>query len=219
MPANYNNSAWFYDRLSRLVYGKALVKAQVYLLQFIPVNSSVLIVGGGTGWILEEITRVYPSGLQITYVEVAPKMMALSKKKNAGLNEVVFINDAIEDVAITGHFDVVFTPFLFDNFTEQTLQKVFERVHMLLKQGGLWLNCDFQLSGKWWQKALLKSMFLFFRLICNIEASKLPDINRRFAQYGYQTIEWQTFFGGFIVSKVFKQGLSDLRSFKNFVSL
>jgi ubiquinone/menaquinone biosynthesis C-methylase UbiE len=206
MAANYNNSAWFYDRLSRLVYGKALVKAQVYLLQFIPVNSSVLIVGGGTGWILEEITRAHPSGLQITYVEVAPKMMALSKKKNAGLNEVVFINYAIEDAVITDDFDVVITPFLFDNFTEETLQRVFDCIHSLLKPGGSWLNCDFQLSGKWWQKALLKSMFLFFRAICNIEASKLPDIERQFELHGYKIMEQQTFFDGFITSKALKRG-------------
>jgi spermidine synthase len=81
MAANYNNSAWFYDSLARLVYGKALVNAQVYLLKHITENAKVLIVGGGTGWILDELTRIHPSGLQITYVEIAPNMMALSKKK------------------------------------------------------------------------------------------------------------------------------------------
>jgi hypothetical protein len=36
MPANYDNSASFYDRLSRLVFGKALVNAQAWLLPQIP---------------------------------------------------------------------------------------------------------------------------------------------------------------------------------------
>ncbi|MDR3693292.1 class I SAM-dependent methyltransferase [Mucilaginibacter sp.] len=206
MAANYNNSAWFYDRLSRLVYGRALIKAQVYLLRFIPPNSNVLIVGGGTGWILDEITNIYPSGLQIAYVEVAPKMVALSKKRNAGNNRVIFINEAIENVRLLPDFDIVITPFLFDNFTEQTLKQVFSHIHSLIKPGGLWLNCDFQLKGKWWQKGLLKSMFLFFRLICNIEASKLPDIDEHFEQYGYKIIASQTLFGEFIISQVFKQG-------------
>ena len=31
MPANYNNSAWFYDTLSRIVYGRAVINAQIYL--------------------------------------------------------------------------------------------------------------------------------------------------------------------------------------------
>jgi ubiquinone/menaquinone biosynthesis C-methylase UbiE len=205
MPANYNNSAWFYDRLSRMVYGKALIRAQVYLLKHIPTNANILIAGGGTGWILEELTKLHPSGLKIKYVEVAPKMMLLSKKRNAGNNEIIFINDAIENISLSADFDVVITPFLFDNFTEQTLKKVFNHVHTSLKTGGIWLNTDFQLTGKWWQKILLKSMFLFFKVLCNIEASQLPDTEKRFMQHSYQVIAQHTFFKDFIVSKVFKK--------------
>ena len=112
MAANYNNSAWFYDLLARLVYGKALINAQVYLLEHIPENARVLIVGGGTGWILEELVRIHPSGLTITYVEIAPAMMALSKKRNCGNNQVIFINEAIENTDLPVGFDVVLTPFL-----------------------------------------------------------------------------------------------------------
>ncbi|HAL82557.1 MAG TPA: methyltransferase type 12, partial [Mucilaginibacter sp.] len=180
MSANFNNSAWFYDRLSRLVFGRAIVNAQVYLLQYIPKNANILIVGGGTGWILDEITKLQPLGLNITYVEVSVKMTAVSKKRNIGHNRVVFINEAIENVNLRPGFDIVVTPFLFDNFREQTLQKVFINIHALLKPGGLWLNCDFQLTGIWWQKVFLKSMFLFFKLICNIEASHLPEIEKYF---------------------------------------
>jgi len=204
MPANFNNAAPFYDRLSRLIYGGALLNAQVYLLQYIPPNSKILIAGGGTGWILEEITKIHASGLNIIYVEVSENMMALSKKRNTGANQVAFINDAMEDVSVPADFDVVITPFLFDNFTEQTTQQVFNHIHSSLKPAGLWLNCDFQLGGKWWQGVLLKSMFLFFRVVCNIEATHLPDIDQHFAAHHYKSIAQQTFFGDFIVSKIYK---------------
>lgn len=205
MSANYNNSAWFYDRLSRVIYGRALIKAQIYLLKFIPANAAILIAGGGTGWILEEIAKRHPSGLDITYVEVAPNMMALSKKRNAGSNKITFINNAIENISLPHNFDVIITPFLFDNFTEQTLQKVFEHIHTSLKTNGLWLNTDFQLTGQWWQKALLKSMFLFFKILCNIEASKLPDIEKHFTQHGCKAISQQTFFKDFIISTAYQK--------------
>ena len=204
MAANYNNSAWFYDKLSRIVYGGAVINAQVYLLQFIPVNSNMLIVGGGTGWVLEEIAQIHPSGLHITYVEVASDMMALSKQRNVGDNEVVFINDAIENITLPGNFDVVITPFLFDNFTEQTLKIVFDHIHNLLKPGGIWLNADFQITGKWWQKALLKTMYFFFKLLCGIESSKLPDIEKQFEMHRYKEIARKTFYGDFIISKVYR---------------
>jgi len=205
MAANYNNSAWFYDSLSRMVYGKALVNAQVYLLKYVFQNSSILIVGGGTGWILEELSTIHPSGLNITYVEVAANMMALSQKRNTGNNNVVFINDAIENIALANAFDVIITPFLFDNFNEVTLKKVFASINGLIKKDGTWLNTDFQLTGKWWQNVLLKTMFVFFKMICGIEASKLPAIKQCFEGSGYKAIDKKTFFGDFIISEAYKR--------------
>jgi len=205
MAANYDNSAWFYDRLSRLVYGKALMLSQVYLLKHIPKNSNILIAGGGTGWILEEIGKVHPSGLTITYAEISSNMMALSKKRNIGGNKVIFINEPVENIENNSFFDLVFTPFLFDNFTEQTLQQVFAPIHNKLKPGGTWLNTDFRPTGKWWQTFLLKSMIVFFRTICGIEARRLPDIERQFEQHQYQVIDQKSFFGEFILSTAYQK--------------
>jgi ubiquinone/menaquinone biosynthesis C-methylase UbiE len=201
--ANYNNSAWFYDGLSRLVYGKALIKAQIYLLRYLPTGSNILLIGGGTGWILEEITKIYQGGFSITYVEVAPAMMSLSKKRDIGTNKIVFLNDAVENIELQADFDVVITPFLFDNFSEQTLKKVFKHIHQSLKPKGLWLNADFQLTGRWWQQLLLKAMFLFFRILCGIEASSLPDIEQQFEKYNYGNVAGNTFYGDFIISKIY----------------
>jgi len=205
MAANYNNSAWFYDRLSKVIYGEALIRAQVWLLQFVPPESKILIVGGGTGWILEEIAKMRPSGLDITYVEVAPKMVELSRKRDHGNSEVDFVNEPIENVVLPNDYDVVITPFLFDNFTEENFQKIFAHIHATLKPCALWLNTDFRLTGKWWQNALLRSMFLFFRAICGIEAKKLPDILAAFEKYDYQTVEQKTFFGDFILSTAYRK--------------
>ena len=205
MAANYDNSAWFYDRLSRLVYGKALLRSQVYLLKHIPKNSAILIAGGGTGWILEEIANVRPRGLTITYVEISSKMMALSKKRNAGSNEVSFLNEPVEHLSHDGLYELVFTPFLFDNFTEQTLERVFTHIDERLKPGGIWLNTDFRPAGKWWHTLLLRSMFLFFRLICGIEAKKLPGIERQFERHQYQAIDQRSFFGEFILSTAYRK--------------
>src|SRR5665213_550548 len=100
MASNYDNSAWFYDRLSRVIYGRALIRSQVYLLPCIPAGATILIAGGGTGWILEEIANIYPSGLKIVYAEISAKMMAFSRKRNAGNNEVIFINLPVENIQL-----------------------------------------------------------------------------------------------------------------------
>jgi ubiquinone/menaquinone biosynthesis C-methylase UbiE len=205
MAANFDNSAWFYDRLSRLVYGKALVRAQVYLLQYIPAGSNILIAGGGTGWILEEIAKLHPSGLKITYVEVSARMTTLSSKRDIGKNQVTFINQPVEHLSDQIAYDVAITPFLFDNFTEETLQTVFKHIHTRLKPDGLWLNNDFRPTGKWWQTFLLQSMILFFRIICRIEAKELPEIEKCFEKYQLKIIKRKDFFGEFILSTVYQK--------------
>jgi ubiquinone/menaquinone biosynthesis C-methylase UbiE len=204
LPSNYDNAAWFYDRLSRAIYGNTLIKAQTHFLHLIPANAKVLIVGGGTGWILEEIAKTHPSGLRITYVELSEKMMALAKQRNAGGNDVIYINAPVEQADLQPDFDIVITPFLLDSLSPASFDVVFNQLHNLLKPSGLWLNTDFQLTGKWWQPVLLKSMYLFFRLIGCVENVDLPLIKQKFLGYGYQAAEEQFFYGQFIASTVYK---------------
>ena len=48
---NFNYIAPFYDTLCQLVFGQRVKNAQIESLKFIPANSTILIAGGGTGWI------------------------------------------------------------------------------------------------------------------------------------------------------------------------
>jgi len=203
MANNYDNAAWFYDSLSRMVFGKAIINSQIYLLQYIPSASKILIAGGGTGWILDELTRLHPSGLKVTYIEVSAKMMAKSAKRNIGINEVAFINAPVEDVILPSDFDVVLTPFLFDNFNLPTANLVFEHISATLKPGGLWLYADFEPTDKLWQLMLLKTMHAFFKIVCGVEANKLPDVKSLFAQQLYTTVKSKAFFRDFIKATVY----------------
>jgi len=205
MAANYNNTTWFYERLSKLVFGQAQVNAQNHFLHHIKPASSILIIGGGTGEILDSLTHLHPSGLHITYVEVSANMIAISRKRNTGQNKVIFIANSIEHVTLTQEFDVVITAFVFDNFSEDELHNIFPLIHQHVKTGGIWLNTDFQLTGPVWQKLMLKSMYAFFKLLKAVEVTQLPDINRIFGLYGYEIVGEQTFYRNFMVSKVYKK--------------
>ena len=118
MLNNYDKIANQYDFLSKVVFLKSQVQAQVNQLKYIPEKSSILIVGGGTGWILEELAKVHPSGLDIVYVEISQKMIALSKTRDVGNNNVEFVHLGIEDFKTDLLFDAILTPFLFDNFVK-----------------------------------------------------------------------------------------------------
>ncbi|RYE28200.1 MAG: methyltransferase domain-containing protein [Sphingobacteriaceae bacterium] len=208
MPNNYDAAAWFYDALSQLVFGNKLIESQRFLVQQIMPEAKILIVGGGTGWILEELTRVQPSTLKITYVEISARMICLSKQKYYGQNEVVFVNLPIEDFMLTENYNIILTPFLFDNFSEKRIRAVFKQLHQSLKPGGLWLLADFQVQKNYagiWQQILLKTMYWFFGWLCSVETKQLTTMRPVFLAENYQLSAEKTFYQGFIISQVYRK--------------
>jgi ubiquinone/menaquinone biosynthesis C-methylase UbiE len=204
MKNNYDNVASFYDTLSKLVFSRSQVKAQVALLPHIRPNSRVLIVGGGTGWILEEIARIQPETLDIIYVEISARMIALSEKRNTGGNKVTFLNQGIEQFETKEPFDVIITPFLFDNFAKERAEQVFHQLNRLAKDK--WLFIDFvPKQSHRWQKWLLNSMYVFFRLLCNVEATHLADMQPFFEAAGYHPIQNAYYYFGFIKSIAYEK--------------
>lgn len=206
MRNNYDKIARYYDMLSRLVFLRSQVKAQTGQLQHIPANSRILIAGGGTGWILEEITKIHPKGLSITYVEISLNMLSLSRKRDTGGNTVSFVHASIEEFSPDGSYDVILTAFLFDNFSASGIEIVFNQLDNALVENGLWLFSDFQYEegkGKKWQLFLLKTMYLFFRNIAQIEARSLLQTAHYFKAAGYRSIVESYYYGRFIKSTVY----------------
>ncbi len=207
MAANYNAIATVYDFLSRLVFGNAIVRAQQSFIKFIPPNSRILIVGGGTGRILHDISQQHSSSLVIDYVETSAAMLRLSKKRNCVNNRVNFIELPIEDFKAGTDYDVVITPFVLDNFNGEKLPAVFNQLHTLLKPSGLWLYADFAYTkneSPRWQKMLLAIMYFFFRITTGIEANELIDTAPYFEKH-YITVFEARFYSNFIKTVVFRK--------------
>src|SRR4051812_32528818 len=118
MKRSYDAVAGVYDILAGIFIGKALRDAQIYLVQYISAGSKILIVGGGTGWILEEITRIHYRGLQIDYLDISANMISKARKRDIGQNEVRYILQSAASDFEGDNYDVILTPFFFDNFTE-----------------------------------------------------------------------------------------------------
>ncbi len=210
MNRSYNLIAPIYDTIAALIFGTALRKAQIHFLPFLSSNANILIAGGGTGWILEEIVAIHPQGLCIDYVDVSAKMIAIAKQRNIGNNKVNFIHQSIFSFTGNQLYDVIITPFFFDNFKEETVQQAFVILHQQLKGNGLWLYTDFRINhaSPLWQKALLFLMYKFFRIAANIEAERLPNVASCFSQHPYQRVEAQTFFHHFISTTLYKKSQS-----------
>jgi len=210
--SGFDNVAPFYDSLSRLVFGSALHQAQREHLPAIPAGARVLLIGGGTGWLLEELLRVRP-GAQVTYLEASPKMLQLAMKKLARYS---WMMDATVDFRLGNEdalrpdetFDVILTPFLLDLFPEQRLRHLMDRLHAALAPGGLWLFSDFwpvRSPAPLWQRLLLKAMYTFFGQLSGVQATSLPDFRLHFDRLQLQELQATTFYKGMIQAKVYRK--------------
>lgn len=212
---NYDRSASFYDFLSRLVFFKAQVHAQLEQLRFIPPASKILIVGGGTGWILDELSKIHPQGLTITYVEISGKMIEKARKRNLGQNQVSYIQSGIEFFETKESFDVIQTAFLFDNFSVPRISEVYDKLNSLLHPAGLWLFADFHYepeNSPLWQGIILKTMYVFFGALAHVEAKTLVPMRPYFAALGYEIEAQEGYYHNFIQAIVFQKPVKSLPS-------
>jgi ubiquinone/menaquinone biosynthesis C-methylase UbiE len=62
-------------------------------LDKIPAGSNVLILGGGTGWILSELKKINPT-CRVYYIEASAKMLELAKARfvTPPSNDIFFIH-------------------------------------------------------------------------------------------------------------------------------
>ncbi len=207
MRNDYNNIAAYYDRLSRIVFQRAIIKAQAYLIEFVKDSDKVLLVGGGTGWILEEISKLQKKNVYVEYVEKSAKMIELSKKRKFENITVEFVHTSVETYTTQENFDIILTPFLFDNFIEKKIKYVFKKLDAYLKQKGFWLYADFvndKENKKAWQQLMLKTMYAFFNLTANIETKELIDLKRYFAEK-YVMITQQFYYKNFIQAIAYRK--------------
>ncbi|WP_242927009.1 class I SAM-dependent methyltransferase [Pontibacter vulgaris] len=209
--SGFDKVAPFYDRLAKLVFGNAQQQAQHFLLQFIPQHARVLIIGGGSGWVLEQVLK-YSQASYILYLEASPNMLRLAQQRyqHAGIKPDTIVEFRLgteAELRPADVFDVILTPFLLDLFPPQRLYQLMLRLNTALSANGLWLFTDFWLqpTPPFWQQLLVKSMYLFFGTVSGVKANKLPDYQKHFEELNLQQVASESFFHNMIKSKVYRR--------------
>ncbi|HEY8513383.1 MAG TPA: class I SAM-dependent methyltransferase [Cyclobacteriaceae bacterium] len=200
--SNFDNVAWFYDPLVRIVFGKQMRMSQIRFLDTISPGSTVLILGGGTGWILDELFA-RTGDCTVYYVESSRSMLDRATKHGRGFN-VRFIPGGWEGLPDV-EFDAVITHYFLDLFTNHTLQRVCDAISARVKRGGTWLVSDF-VQSRTWHRIMLWIMYRFFGITCGIEAAQLPAWEGHVARTGFVLRSYDFFYGGFMKSARFVRG-------------
>jgi tRNA (cmo5U34)-methyltransferase len=200
---NFDSVAGFYDQLSTMVFGTAIRRAQTTHLSDIPQGSNVLILGGGTGWLLSELSEANPT-CKVWYIDASSRMISRSKKNiRNSTQEIVFIHGTENSIPVGIKFDAVITNFYLDLFPQDLCISIIHKIRSAIQTNGLWLVSDF-INTTWWHGVMLRIMYGFFRLLCGIEGSSLPPWKNLLEKNGFKEDKSGEFFGGFIKSAVFR---------------
>jgi len=202
--SSFDGIAPYYDLLSRLVFGKRIVEAQEYFLTEIKEGDRILILGGGTGWILKSIFKI--TGLvEVWYIDSSPKMIEKSATRNVAPPKVHFICGTLDDIPSDMKFNVIITNFFLDMFSEASLLPLIDSISRKLQLDGRWLCTDFIKNEKWWQRVLLSIMYRFFKFTTDLKNDQLPDWENQLRKHGMITLSEKTFLKGFMKATVQKK--------------
>ncbi len=194
---SFDRVAPAYDRIARLVFGKAIIRSQIINLDVIKDRHRILIVGGGTGWILNHINR---QEVEIDYVEESVRMISKAKHRSFNTN-VTFIHQPFELAVLNNQYDVIIVNFFFDLYSSEGITQIINKINKLLRHNGLLLVTDF-INSKWWHLKILSAMYFFFRMTANLKTNRLATWWQVVGS-GYQLLKTKTFYNGFIHASVF----------------
>lgn len=205
MKNGFDGLAPFYDQLAHFVFGNILKDAQCEFLHLIGENDKVLILGGGTGWILNEIFTQKPN-VKITFVDLSGKMIAKARNtlRNEHSKHVRFIQGEYTK-AIHTSYDVVFTAFYLDMFKQNEVHEIVNVTNCKLNDNGSWMFIDFRNSNRYVHRLLLKIMYLFFKATCSIDANKLANFEEIFTKNRLKRVGEKRFFNGMVESIIYRK--------------
>lgn len=194
---NFNFIAPFYDTISKLVFGNSLIESQTFFLSEIKEIDTVLILGGGTGKLLDALPRCK----QIHFLDLSERMIVRAKKRESN-SPVNFIHADFLDHDFVSTYDVIICPFFLDCFDENDLRKVLGKAKFILNQQGRLIVTDFQRINN--NRFLLKLMHVFFRICASLQSKNLKDIHQEAKLVGFKLVTEKFFQRNRIFSRLYR---------------
>lgn len=197
MKRGFDLLAPVYDLLARLVFGKSIAAAQLHFLQTAGSPERILVVGGGTGAILDDLRQHHPEAA-IDFVELSGGMIRRAKRRR-GAAGVRFLACDFREFEPEANYDLVVLPFFLDMFNDQTVADMAAAIDAMADASAKLIVADFlPQPGRTWKRWLLGLTYAFFRVVCRIEAAQLPDWQTHFKGLGWDIVNEPSYFRGTI---------------------
>lgn len=192
MKDPYQRIAPIYSKLSRLVFGQSLNKANQWALGQIK-EKTVVIIGGGDGESYADVAQE----LRGEFWEKSEAMLKLAQKNLAKSSLRFHLGDFDSGIKA----DFILLPFVLDTLRDEELESLIQKLKSNLNPGGKVVLSDFFPPVTFLQGVVLKVMILFFRLITSHSRMDLPDYPGHFIRAGFRKIEEKSWKKGWIRSQ------------------
>lgn len=194
---DFDRIAPLYDRLVSLTFGKSLMNCQVTHLNRLHKASNILVLGGGSGKILQHL----PKGSCITYIDKSSKMIKLAKGRKKD-DHIEFLAMDFLDFISSIKYDAIICPFFLDCFDKQTLQSVLIKVKKILKPSGHLIVADFDVNNTHW--LISSGMHAFFKMVARLQSSQLQPIDEMIVSNRLKLVEKKYFLRKMIFSGYYR---------------
>jgi tRNA (cmo5U34)-methyltransferase len=200
LSRGYSLLAPFYDVLAKIVIGKSIQESQRNFIPYLATRKKLLLLGGGTGWILPAIEKVNRQ-LEIHYIDASPGMITRARRNTAS-PYIRWICGTEADIP-DQDYDCVMTNFYLDHFESVELKKLAKDLASRIVPGTCWLVTDFT-PNTTWQRCQIRMMYTFFWMITGLRTTRLPAWKNILHESGGRLMDEKKWRDGFVTACVYR---------------
>jgi SAM-dependent methyltransferase len=211
---NCDAVAPFYHLGEFLAFGGALQQRRTAFLDKVSTSRRALVLGDGDGRFLAALLCTNPL-VEVVCVDSSAAMLAIAESRVSRLgsscrNRVRFHRaDARHFAPAKPHFDLIASHFFLDCLPEEEIAQLIERISHWMSSNAVWLLSEFRqadrLLPRLWTRAVIRGLYVLFRVTTGLRVTRLPDYSRALAVNGLERQILQSVWQGLLVSELWRK--------------
>jgi ubiquinone/menaquinone biosynthesis C-methylase UbiE len=208
---NFDLIARPYRWMEYLTFGSALQRCRTHFIPQLAACSSALVLGDGDGRFLSALLGANPS-LHVDAVDSSRAMLHLLRRgarANVPNSDARLVTHQTNALTFTPNrtYDLVATHFFLDCLTGPEIETLCLRLAPSLQPQALWLVSDFRIPTgpmRWPARALVRSLYLAFRLLTGLQTSRLPEHDAVLARNGFHRVAQHRSLAGILTTEIWE---------------
>lgn len=209
---NCDPIARWYQSLEYIAFGSSLQQRRREYIGEVADARRVLILGDGDGRFTAEFLR-RSEAASVDSIDLSLRMLGLAERRvracSSSPAQIRFHHGDVRTMNFSGKYDLIVSHFFLDCFTPDEAFVLVAQIAEVASPRARWLISEFHLPsvgiGRWAAAFLIRTMYLFFRLLTGLQARSLPDYTPVLMNQGFRRIRHRSTWGGLLVSELWER--------------